>query len=160
MKPQSAFYGATAAWAAAAVAALSFSASICAGAVLQVRPDGSGLYPTIQSALDASVAGDVIELANGTFIGAGNRDLDYHGKAVTVRSASGDPRYCVIDCQQSGRGAYFHTGEGPNSILREITIIHGQQNSAGAIYFSGASPRVLNCVFAHNSAAYGGALYT
>jgi len=56
-----------------------------------VRPDGSGDFATIQAALDAARDGDVIELADGTFTGEGNRDVHFLGKAVTVRSQSADP---------------------------------------------------------------------
>jgi hypothetical protein len=41
-----------------------------------VAPDGSGDAPTIQAAIDSSAPQDVVELADGTFIGPGNRDLD------------------------------------------------------------------------------------
>jgi hypothetical protein len=66
-----------------------------------VRPDGTGDFPTIQAAVAASASGDVIELANGTFTGPGNRDVDYLSKLVTIRSQSGNPEACVIDCQGS-----------------------------------------------------------
>ena len=61
-----------------------------------VHPDGTGDFPTIQAALDAAGQGDVIELADGTFTGDGNRDIDYLGKAITVRSENG-PENCIID---------------------------------------------------------------
>ena len=60
----------------------------------------TGLRQTIQDAIDLtdSVEGDIVELADGTYTGVGNRDIDLRGKAITVRSASGDPEACVIDC--------------------------------------------------------------
>ncbi len=64
-----------------------------------VTPDGTGDYPTIQLAVDAVVDGDIIELTPGTFTGDGNRDVDYLGRAITIRSQSGDPAGCVIDCE-------------------------------------------------------------
>jgi len=60
-----------------------------------VLPDGSGDFPTIQAAVNAAVDGDVIELADGTFTGDGNLDLEFQGKTITVRSASGDPTSVV-----------------------------------------------------------------
>lgn len=33
------------------------------------------------------------------------------GKLITVRSASGDPEQCIIDCRGSGQGFHFHSGE-------------------------------------------------
>jgi hypothetical protein len=91
-----------------------------------VRPDGSGDFPNIQAAIDASHTGDTIELADGTFRGDGNRDVDFRGLAITVRSRSGDPEACVIDCEgteeETYRGFFFLSGEGPQSVLRDITI--------------------------------------
>jgi hypothetical protein len=46
--------------------------------IVCVYPDGSGDLPTIQAALNASPRGTIIELADGTYAGEGNRDLDFH----------------------------------------------------------------------------------
>lgn len=42
-----------------------------------IAPDGSGDFPTIQAALVAAQAGDIVELLNGTLMGEGNRDVDH-----------------------------------------------------------------------------------
>ena len=63
-----------------------------------VAPDGSGDYPTIQAAVDAANAGDIVELADGVFVGPGNRDVVV-SISVHVLSASGNPTSCVIDCE-------------------------------------------------------------
>ena len=85
------------------------------GATYLVKPDGMGDFPTIQDAIDAAVPGDIVELADGTFTGPGNRELDYLGKAITVRSQSGQPENCVIDLEgtiyDGYRGFHFHHGE-------------------------------------------------
>ena len=67
--------------------------------VYLVSADGGGDFPTIQAALDNAAAGEVIELADGTYTGEGNRDLTFAGKALILRSRSGDADACVIDCQ-------------------------------------------------------------
>jgi hypothetical protein len=70
-------------------------AVVASGATHVVRPDGGGDFPTIQAAVHAAVDGDVVELTNGTFAGTGNRDIDLLGRALTVRSQSGDPAACT-----------------------------------------------------------------
>ena len=43
-------------------------------------------YPTIQAGIDAAVNGDVVIIDPNTYTGAGNRDIDFKGKAIAVRS--------------------------------------------------------------------------
>jgi hypothetical protein len=66
-----------------------------------VCPDGSGDFTRIQDAIDAVSDGAVVLLCDAVFRGDGNRDIDYQGKAITVRSQSDDPNSCIIDCQSS-----------------------------------------------------------
>ncbi len=125
-----------------------------------VAPDGSGDYPTIQAAIEAARDGEVIELATGTFTGAGNRDLDYLGKAITIRSASGRPEDCCLDCEYSGsQGVNFRSGEGSSSILEGVTITRGSlfwPGGAGVQCFS-ASPTFIRCILLRNSGGAGAA---
>lgn len=104
-------------------------APLAGAATYLVEPDGSGDFPTIQAALNAVVAGDIILLGNGTFVGAGNRDLDFKGKAVTVGSLSGHPEDCIIDVQGvpwiPQRGFDFKSSEGADSVVRDLTIQGG-----------------------------------
>ena len=95
-------------------------------------------YPTIQSAISpiTTVNGDVIVVAPGVYTGFGNVDLDFGGKAITVRStinpASPNPDIIaatIIDCggtrNNPHRAFYFHNGEGPNSKVLGFTIRNG-----------------------------------
>lgn len=137
-----------------------------------VNADGTGDYPTIQAAISAAQDGDEICLEDGRYKGDGNRDLDYIGKAITVRSLSGSAESCVIDCEgtivHNHRGFIFHTGEGPESILKDVTIVNGDHRYfewSPPFWFGGAilcelasSPTITGCIFASNRAKEGGAI--
>ncbi|MCK4302873.1 MAG: right-handed parallel beta-helix repeat-containing protein [Candidatus Eisenbacteria sp.] len=132
------------------------------GTTYVVRPDGSGDYAKIQLAIDAASGGDIIELTNGTFTGYQNRDLDYLGKAILIRSESATPSACVIDCGSAARGFHFHSGEGSVSVLQDITITNGYKDDGGGICFeTSSSPLITGCIFSSNVAAFGngGAIY-
>ena len=100
----------------------------CPAATIIVDWDGSGDYTTIQAAINDANEFDTVIVADGTYTGAGNRDLDFLGKAITVKSANG-PENCIIDCEGSSsnqhRGFLFHNGEGPDSVLDGLTITNG-----------------------------------
>lgn len=120
-----------------------------------VNPTGIGDdFPTIQAAIASSsvLPGDTILLKNGTYTGPGNRDIDFMGKDVVVRSLNMNPLNCIIDCQGSPssphRGFLLHQGETSAAWIQAIKIVNGYSNySPGAgIYIDGASPIIDNCI--------------
>lgn len=134
-------------------------AGVATAETYTVRPDGTGDYPTIQTAIDAAVDGDIIELTDGIFIGEGNRDIDYLGKAITIRSQAGNPAVCVIDCEgteiEPHRGFSFIAGEQAGSVLTGITVQNGWvpilEGGGGAIRCDNSSaPSISACVFRAN----------
>ncbi len=119
-------------------------------------------YATIQAAIDAAPVGAQIAVADGTYTGVGNRDLDFGGKSITVGSASGDPTLCIIDCENAGRGIRFNSGEGPDSVFDGFTITNGSQidgSGGGIACISNSSPTISNCVLRENVAKYGGGIF-
>jgi parallel beta-helix repeat protein len=122
-------------------------------------------FSTIQAALDAATGGDTIIVRDGTYTGAGNKNLDFKGKAVTLRSENGSEN-CVIDCEGEGRGIHFHGGESSQSNLDALTIINGfitayggDIAAGGAIYCeSNSSPTISNCAIIGNNAQSGGGI--
>jgi len=112
-------------------------------------------YETIQEAVDAAKHRDTVIVADGTYTGAGNRDIDFRGKVITVRSENG-PENCIIDCNGTQadlhRGFYFHSGEDANSILNGFTIVNGYSDKGGGICCQESSPTITNCTITGNSA--------
>jgi hypothetical protein len=128
--------------------------------------DGTQGHPfdAVQEAIDVAGPADTIMVMQGTYTGDGNRDIDFRGKAVTVRSV--DPNDAevvaatVVDCQGTSsvyhRGFHFHCGENANSVLSGFTIATGYAYSGGGIYCDRSSPTVANCVIRGNSAQHDG----
>jgi hypothetical protein len=135
-----------------------------------IHPDGSGDFPTIQAGVDAAAPGDVILLGSGVFRGPGNRDVDFHGKTLTVRSQSGHADACRIDCEGSAQAPHrafrYATGEGFDAVLDAVTIANGYarggwpMNQGGGILIAAeATPSIVDCVFEGNHSEMGGAVY-
>jgi len=128
-----------------------------------VKPDGTGAYATIQDAIDASLSGMTIELDDGVFTGAGNRDLNCRGKLLTIRSRSGDPRACVLDAQGTAGSQHlafrFHMGETEEMVVEGITMTGGYNAVGGSVFISNTSPTFRRCVFTGNTGTSGGAVY-
>ena len=113
--------------------------------------NGSQLRPfdSIQEAIDASLGHATINVLDGTYTGPGNRNIDFYGKAITLRSMNG-PSNCVIDCEDSGRGFDFHSGETQQTIVAGFTITNGQTDSGGGVRCVNSSPQIANCVISDN----------
>ena len=127
--------------------------------------DGSAEHPfdAIQEAIDAAVDGDTVVIIMGTFTGTGNRDIDFSGKAITVRSTnpsdSNTVETTVIDCESKGHGFVFYTGETANTKVSGFTITKGYALLGGGVYCSNnSSPSISNCVISGNTAVFGGAV--
>jgi hypothetical protein len=140
----------------------------CDAATINVPAD----YSTIQAAIDAAVPSDTIIIADGTYTGTGNRDIDFYGKAITLKSLNG-PDSCIIDCQNQGdhRGFYFHSGESASSLVSGFTIKGGFTRFSGGkegagVYCQNSSPTFNNCKIVNNlivsynySNVYGAGVY-
>jgi len=135
---------------------------------LNIDPPWDGSYENpyryIQDGLDAASMHYIVLIADGTYRGAKNRNLDFDGKTIIVKSENG-PENCIIDCQLNGRGFNFHSGETENAVLQELTIRNGYasgsypNNCGGGIFCYGASPTIIDNIITENTAEYGGGIY-
>ncbi len=134
--------------------------------IITVDDDGPADFNNIQAVINDANDGDTVEIQPGLYTGPGNRNIDFKGKAITVRSTDpNDPNIVaatVIDCNSLGQAFYFHSGETPESRLEGVT---GTRAAGSSIYFYGAGagipshPTIRNCVFKANSGSLGGALH-
>lgn len=111
-------------------------------------PGGDGSlehpYQYIQDGIDSATNGDTVIILDGTYTGPRNKNLDFNGKAIIVTSQNG-PANTIIDCENDGRGFYFHSGEGKDSVLSGLTITRGRdEGGGGGIYCYKSSPIIIN----------------
>ncbi|MEW5994437.1 MAG: right-handed parallel beta-helix repeat-containing protein [Candidatus Zixiibacteriota bacterium] len=120
-------------------------------------------YPTIQGAIDAAHDGDMVIVRAGTYV----ENIDFLGKAITVRSESG-PHLTVIDGSKKGTVVSFVKGEAAACVLEGFTIRNGiGTDLTGYGYYAGggvlcldSSPTIIGNVFVNNACVggYGGGL--
>ena len=120
-------------------------------------------YRTIQAGIDAAAEGDTVLVAPGTYTGAANKNLDFKGTNLVLRSEAG-AEATVIDCEGDGTGLHLHSGETPASSVEGLTITDGAgvivvddvnpmqiDSYGGGIYFDGGVANLHDCVIRGNS---------
>jgi len=136
--------------------------------IITVDDDGPADFATIQAAIDDANDGDTVLVANGTYTGAGNRGIEFLGKAISVQSQNG-PDACIIDCEYQDRGFSFRLGEDANSVLDGLTIKNGRgqedlvsgyytSRAGGGVYIWSSSPTIKGCIISSNWAGVGGGI--
>ena len=111
-----------------------------------------GVYSTIQAAIDTAVEGDTVVVADGTYTGSGNRDIEFKGKSITVKSENG-PQNCIIDCEGTPdhRGFLFESRECWRAVLNGLTVTNGRHKGGGLRCDDSSSPTITNCWIIDNS---------
>ncbi|MBU0488586.1 MAG: PKD domain-containing protein [Bacteroidetes bacterium] len=113
--------------------------------------DGSFLNPylTIQKGIDMSNTSDSVVVMQGLYMGAGNTDINFSGKAIAVLPYIGGAGFVVIDCEHQTDGFVFNSGEGDSSKLAGMYI----KNAYNGVYCENGSPQILYCII--DSCDYG-----
>ncbi|HXI91978.1 MAG TPA: right-handed parallel beta-helix repeat-containing protein [Blastocatellia bacterium] len=112
-------------------------------------------YSTIQQAINASVNGDTILVAPGTYV----ENINFLGRAITVTSEAG-PQTTIIDGNQANSVVTFHAGEGPASVISGFTLRNGRNEAGGGVLIGNSSPTIRNNIIRDNSAFLGLGIYS
>jgi parallel beta-helix repeat protein len=122
-------------------------AGVAFATIIRVPSD----YSTIQAGIDAASDGDTVLVADGVYADVGNINLDFSGKAITVKSENG-PEHSTIDCDRDGRGFLFHSGESESAVVSGFTIINGKTGGKGSGIRceNASSPTISNCKIQDN----------
>lgn len=114
---------------------------------------------TIQGGINVAGSGDTVLVADGIYTGAGNRDIDFFGKNVILRSVNG-PAVTILDCQgdilDPHRGFIFQNGEDSTAVLEGFTIRGGlvvDERGAG-IMIENSHPTIRDCSIVGNIAYF------
>ncbi|MBN1552950.1 DUF4185 domain-containing protein, partial [bacterium] len=95
--------------------------------ILRVPED----YDTLQQAVDVSISGDTILVADGTYSGIGNINIHVPtDKGILIRSQHGRDA-TVIDCEHSGRGFLVDDGSGEGPVIQGFAIENGFVRATG-----------------------------
>jgi predicted outer membrane repeat protein len=133
-------------------------------------PGGNGSagapFPALGQAFAAAISGDTVIVANGTYVGPSNRNLDFGNRNLIVQSVGGAAS-CIIDCQLQGRAFLVQSGLTSATRIEGFTIQNGKVTGSspisrgGGIYVKNSSPQVRACIFTGcEASSSGGAMET
>ena len=128
-------------------------ASIALSETIYVPADHS----TIAAAIDASDNGDVIEVSSGIY---NENSLDTSGKSITILGTieADGTLGTIIDGNLSGSVFRFNSGEGPDTMLKNLVIRNGDSPQGGGIFCSGTDPTIKGCLLTGNYGYTGGGI--
>jgi len=132
-------------------------------ASVAATPDGlswATAFPYIQSGIDAATDYDLVLVADGTYTGAMNRNLNFGSKSIYLQAYDYyGSVICTINCENTAQAFIFDDSETKDAVVDGFTITNGYATGhGGALFFSNASPTILNCTITNCNANYGGAI--
>ena len=107
---------------------------------------------TIQAGIDVASSGDRVLVAPGRYVGTGNKNIEFRGRDLVVKSVAGADQ-TIIDCEGGGKGVWIHGGETRKAVLDGFTVTDGYVTSsatAPGIMVQNASPTIMNCSVVSN----------
>lgn len=179
---------------ATALALVVLFSAVALGDTVRVDVSGGGDYETLAEGIAAASNGDTVLVAEGLYQGPLNRDLDFNGRDIVLRSESGSAA-TVIDCEHASRAFTFNSNESYLAVVEGVTLANGYaehdtlnpyEGYGGAVHcyatnptfrdvvftgntadgdggalncmFSNSTMSLIDCSFASNAAAHGGAI--
>ena len=108
-----------------------------------------GDQPTIAAAISASVNGDVINIAAGTY---NEHSLNTAGKAITIQGTlNGDGSLATtIDAQQGGMVFEVNSGEGYDTRIENLIITGSGNNDPGIECTNNSKVSINGCIITAN----------
>ena len=105
--------------------------------------------PTIAAAINASANGDVIAIAAGTYY---ESNLNPNGKAITIQGTlnSDGTLATTIDANQNGNGFILNSGEGTETVIRDLVLTGAMATNASALYLDHSTCSIINCLITGN----------
>ena len=133
--------------------------TLLAGTAIADTINVPGDYALIQDAIDASVNGDVINIAAGTY---NEHSLNPNGKAITIQGTlDGDGTLATtIDGQQGGSVFEIQAGVGTGrTIIKNLMITGGSSYEGGGFYLQ-SDTTITGCTITGNtSELWGGGVH-
>jgi hypothetical protein len=133
----------------------------------EVKSNGSGMFSTIQAAIDAVPSNAHIALTQGIYRGEGMRDLDFRGKDLTIEGRLYSSTRPSLDAMADPGGPYrrhfnLDTGVPASPRFRFLHLWRGYtEDEGGSVRIGpGSAPVFDSVIFSSNgSVSDGGALH-